>query len=138
MIAAKWLPLFLRVVGATSLLAFLAAVMPASWIVEIAEAIGFSPFPAEPITFYLARNLSLLYGFVGCLLLGIANDLVRYRTAVTPLAIAIVAFGFLQALVDTQSAMPVWWTALEAGSTVAGGVILLWLDRWTEWTDVDE
>ncbi len=53
---------------------FLTAVMPARWIEETAEWLGFDPFPESPLTYYLARNLSLMYGFVGATLLVIVND----------------------------------------------------------------
>ena len=78
----RYVLLFLRVIGGISLLAFAAAVMPETWIVETAEALGFDPFPFSPLTFYLARNLSLLYGFVGAFLLVVALDLDRYRPLV--------------------------------------------------------
>lgn len=125
----KWLILFLRVVGLVTLLAFGAAIMPEKWIVEVAEELSFDPFPHSPLTFYLARNLSLLYGFVGCLLLIIAADLERYRPLVRWTAIGAIAFGILQAIVDIQSGMPWWWTAYESLSTVVGGILIFELDR---------
>ena len=131
MISEKWLPLFLRVVGCVTLLAFAAAVMPQKWIVEIAEELGFEPFPHAPLTFYLARNLSLLYGFVGCFLLIVASDLKRYRPLVRLTAIGTIAFGVLQWIVDAQSDMPLWWTAYESLSTIAGGIMIAILDRRT-------
>lgn len=127
----KWLILFFRVVGIGTIFAFAAAVMPQKWIVEIAEELGFEPFPFAPLTFYLARNLSLLYGFVGCALLVIASDLSRYRPLVSQVGIGAIAFGSLQFLVDIQSGMPMWWTLYESLSTILGGVVILVLDRKT-------
>ncbi len=119
-------------IGYLSLLAFGAAVMPQKWIVEIAEELGFEPFPSAPITFYLARNLSLLYGFVGCTLLVISSDLVRYRPLVRKIAIGTVLFGILQWIVDAQSGMPIWWTAQESLFAIAGGTVIAILDKKTE------
>jgi cell division protein FtsW (lipid II flippase) len=121
--------LFLRVIGGVSLLAFLAAVMPTHWMIEAAEALGFEPFPDSPLTFYLARNLSLLYGFVGALLIIISLDLDRYRPLVWYAAVGTILFGVLQLVVDSMAELPAWWTLGESLSTFFGGVLLYWLQR---------
>ncbi len=113
----RYILLFLQVVGGISLLAFLAAVMPEHWMVETAEVLGIDPFPASPLTFYLARNLSLLYGFVGGLLLLISFDLDRYRPLVWYVAVGTILFGVLQLVVDSMSGLPAWWTLGESIST---------------------
>ncbi|MEM1068721.1 MAG: hypothetical protein AAGG48_13970 [Planctomycetota bacterium] len=113
--------LLLRFVGIVTLLAFGAAVMPAKWIVEASEWLGFEPFPDSPLTFYLARNLSLLYGYIGALLLLISFDLPRYRPMIRYIALGTVSFGFLQLIVDSMSELPWWWTLGEGVSTIFGG-----------------
>ena len=123
---------FLRLVGGVSLLAFLAAIMPAKWMVQVAEELGFDPFPDSPLTFYLARNLSLLYGFVGLALIIIASDLDRYRPLVRYAALGTILFGVLQLIVDSMAAIPVWWTFGESFSTVVGGLLLYWIQRRAE------
>ena len=120
--------LFLRVVGYFTLLAFAAAVMPESWMVKIAKALTIDPFPSSPLTFYLARNLSLIYGFVGAGVLVIASDLDRYRPLVRLLAIGTMAFGVLQLVCDGMSAMPWWWSVGEGLSTLGGGILMYYLD----------
>ena len=77
----------LQVVGGITLLAFAAAIMPSHWMEEISEELGFDPFPDSPLTFYLARNLSLLYGFLGALLIVVSLDLDRYRPLVWYIAL---------------------------------------------------
>lgn len=131
--AASVLPLilFLRVVGGISLLAFAAAIMPEKWMVEIAEELGFDPFPHSPLTFYLARNLSLLYGFVGAALIAVSLDLVRYQRLIRYAAIGTILFGILQWIVDSQSELPLWWTVGESVSTLIGGTLLYWIQRRT-------
>jgi len=129
LIRERWLVRFLRLVGATALLAFLASVMPESWIVRISEELGFDPFPDSPLTFYLARNLSLLYGFVGATLLIIATDLDRYRPLVRYAAMGTILFGGCQLIVDSMSGLPTWWTWGESGSTLVGGMLLFWLQK---------
>ncbi|MGB0596819.1 MAG: hypothetical protein ACPGLY_09020 [Rubripirellula sp.] len=114
----------LQAVGSISLLAFAAAVMPMQWIVETGQWLGFDPFPDSPLTFYLARNLSLLYGYIGALLLLVSWDLDRYRPLVWYIAVGTMSFGGLQVVVDSMSAMPTWWTLGESVSTFLGGVLL--------------
>jgi hypothetical protein len=126
---ATWLIWFLRVVGAISQLAFVAAVMPESWIIEISEELNLEPFPETPVAFYLARHLSLIYGFIGIALIVISYQLTRYRDLVGYLSIGIIVFGFLQGLIDFQSGMPIWWTAGESISTAIGGLMMVWLHR---------
>ena len=127
--ADRYILLFLRTIGAISLLAFLAAVMPEKWMVETAKVLAIDPFPFSPLTFYLARNLSLLYGFVGALLLLISFDLDRYRPLVWYVATGTILFGVLQLIVDSMSGLPAWWTLGESISTVFGGLLLYGLQR---------
>lgn len=125
---------FMFAIGIVTLLAFAAAGMPEKWIVEASEFLGFEPFPSSPLTFYLARNLSLLYGFVGVLMIYISADLYRYRELIRLLAMATVAFGFLQLLVDTQASMPIGWSLAESLSTVFGGTVFYWLQSKVNWS----
>ncbi len=120
---------FLRLVGYFAVLAFVAAFMPAGWILRITEALGLEPFPDVPVALYLARHLSLMYGFVGIALLLFAAQLDRYRHLVGYLAIGVIAFGALQAAIDVQAGMPIWWAASESISTIIGGLLIRWLDR---------
>jgi hypothetical protein len=124
-----WLFLFLRFVGVVTQLAFVAALMPQAWIVKITDALRLGPFPETPLAFYLARHLSLIYGFIGIALIVVSYQIGRYRDLVGYLAVGVIAFGILQALIDFQSGMPIWWTAGEALSTVVGGMVMLWLHR---------
>ncbi|WP_146454538.1 hypothetical protein [Rubripirellula tenax] len=116
----------LRLVGIAALFAFGAAIMPEKWMVETAEFLGFEPFPDSPLTFYLARNLSLLYGFVGVLLMVVANDVDRYLPLIRILAYCTIAFGISQAVVDTMSGLPRWWIVGESLSTTMGGLVMGW------------
>jgi hypothetical protein len=130
-LSPRWLTLVLKVVGAVTMTAFAAAVMPQAWIISLAMWLGFDPFPSAPLTFYLARNLSLMYGFIGMLVLWIATHIDQYRSLVRPFAYATILFGISQAIVDAQAAMPFWWTAFESVSTIFGGMMIAWLDHVT-------
>ncbi|MEM6471047.1 MAG: hypothetical protein AAF802_15920 [Planctomycetota bacterium] len=124
----------LHFVGVFTLLAFVAAVMPATWIQWSSDELDVGPFPDQPVAFYLARHLSMMYGFIGLALIVFAK---RLRQPADPrdlelaslLGYAVVAFGVGQAVLDLQSEMPHWWTAAESLSTVFGGVLILWLVR---------
>lgn len=128
-ISTGCLAVSLRVIGAVTMVAFAAAVMPQAWIIGIAQWLGFDPFPDAPLTHYLARNLSLIYGFVGAMVWWIGANLDRYRSLVGPFAWAVVAFGIGRAVVDTQAGMPLWWTAGESICSVIGGLVIAWADR---------
>ena len=127
--ARRQLLYFLRFIALVSFLAFAAAVMPGVWIVQASEFLGFEPFPESPLTYYLARHLSLLYGFVGVLLWIAASDLDRYRPLVRKLGVLTVVFGVLQGLVDAMAGLPAWWTTGESMSTLVGGMLLMWMER---------
>jgi hypothetical protein len=76
------------------------------------------------LTFYLARNLSLLYGFVGVLLILLSMDLDRYRPLVGYIAVGTIAFSLMQLVVDSMACLPAWWTLGESLSTLLGGLLL--------------
>lgn len=124
-----WLIWFLRAIGVISQLAFVAAIMPESWIVEITDQLNLEPFPESPVAFYLARHLSLIYGFIGIALIVISYQLTRYRELVGYLATGILVFGVLQGWIDFQSGLPMAWVLGESASTISGGLIMTWLHR---------
>jgi hypothetical protein len=119
-----------QLVGLTALLAFGAAVMPDAWIVRISRGLGFADFPSHPLTFYLVRHLSALYGLVGVILLALAADLERYAPLVRVVGYCTVALGLLQLLIGFWAQLPPWWSLGEGLSTLGGGLLILALDRW--------
>lgn len=127
-----WLRRFLNLVGCVTLLAFAFAIMPEPWFAWCADHLGIDPFPEHPLTYYLARNLSALYGYVGVVMLVVARDLVRYHPLIGALGWGTISFGILQLVIDTQSGLPTWWTWGEGLSTVAGGVCILSLCHWAK------
>lgn len=115
------------VVGAFTLTAFLFAFMPSSWLQAISGVLGFDGFPDSPLAFYLARNLSLMYGFVGVLFVVMSRDMTRYLPLAVILGWCAIALGIAQAVADAMAGLPWWWTAGESVSTIIGGVLLVWL-----------
>ncbi|TWT50622.1 hypothetical protein Pla22_33650 [Rubripirellula amarantea] len=123
------LKLAIRGVAVAAFFAFGAAIMPEKWMVETSEFLGFDPFPDSPLTFYLARHLSLMYGFVGVLLWIAASDFERYRPLIRHLARLTIIFGVMQGVIDAMAGLPAWWSIGESGSTVLGGCLLVWMER---------
>ena len=125
----QYLIWLLRFVGFVGLLAFIASVMPESWMISIAKLLTIDPFPDHPLTFYLARNLSLLYGFVSVGVLVMASDLKRYGQLVKIFAIVTITFGAMQVICNSMSNMPWWWSLGEGLSTLGGGIVIFWLTK---------
>jgi hypothetical protein len=121
---------FFDLVGGVTLLAFGFALMPTPWFAWCADQLGIDDFPTHRLTYYLARHLSALYGCVGVLMLVVARDVVRFAPLVAAFGWGAIGFGGLQVVMDTQAGMPIWWTAGEGLSTVAGGILLLGLRHW--------
>ena len=82
----KWL---LRFIGITTIPAFIAAVMPQSWLIFLIHK-------AEPglsagiLVTYLARILTLMYAFVGLQCFIFASDIRRYRPLIWILGVGTV------------------------------------------------
>ncbi|MEM6691600.1 MAG: hypothetical protein AAF664_19380 [Planctomycetota bacterium] len=125
-ITPKRLTTLVRWFALGTMSAFGAALMPRKWMVETTEFLGLE-FPGGEIPVYLARHLSLLYGFVGVLFWWIAADIKPRSILLRPLAWMAIAFGSMQIVVDAMAALPWWWTLGESLSTVFGGCFLLWL-----------
>jgi hypothetical protein len=123
----------LRIVGAITLLAFAAGIMPNAWFVEISRFLGYE-FPQQPLGFYLARHLSILYGFVGIGLLVLASDLHRYGPLVRWLGWGAIVLGVLQVMFDFWAGLSWLWALGEGLSTVFGGLLILWLCHWCRGT----
>ncbi len=119
----------LRIGGALTVLAFPTALLPATWMAGVHEWMGLGVFPDQPITGYLTRSLSLLYGVHGVLLLVIATDVRRYRTLIGWLAWLMVVLGPAFLLVDLHSGMPSFWTWTEGPPLVVAGIVALYLRR---------
>ena len=119
----------LRIGGALTVLAFPTVLLPATWMAAVHEWLGLGVFPDQPITGYMARSLSVLYGLHGVLLLVISTDVRRYRTLVCWLAWLMVALGPAMLLIDLHSGMPSLWTWSEGPPVMVTGIVMLYLRR---------
>lgn len=118
---------YLIVFGGVSLLAFPAAAMPETWMIAIADFFGIKDFPTQPLTWYLARHLSVMYGLIGLGLLFIGQNLELYRPLVRWFGWGVVLLGGMQLLIDLEAPMPALWTWGESISTAIGGAIIVYL-----------
>ena len=125
--ALSLLVLVLRFGGVLLTLAFPAILLPTDWMAAIHDWLGLGEFPAAPITDYLARSISALYGFHGVLLLIIASDPVRYERIVLYLGITNILLGLTMLAIDLHAGLPAWWTAFEGPPVMGLGVLVLWL-----------
>ena len=89
--------------------------------------LGMGEFPAAPLTDYLARSVSALYGFHGVLLFVIAGDPLRYERIVLYLGVTNIVFGLMLFAIDLHAGLPLLWTAFEGPPVVGLGVLVLYL-----------
>jgi hypothetical protein len=119
----------LRLAGAIELLAFIAVVMPRSWM-EIAHVwLGLGELPTGPITMFMIRQASYTYGMHGISLLVIASNIERFRPFVILNGISFLVAAPVFFLIDQTSGMPWWWGLGDTFGCEAFGVALLWLSR---------
>ena len=89
--------------------------------------LGMGEFPAAPLTDYLARSVSALYGFHGVLLFIVSSDPVRYERIVLYLGVMNVVFGLMLLAIDVRAGLPVAWTVFEGPPLMGIGVLVLYL-----------
>ena len=119
----------LRLAGAVEILAFIAVVMPRSWM-EISHAwIGLGEMPPSPILIFMVRQASYTYGVHGLSLWLIATDVDRFRPFILFNAIAFLVAAPVFFLIDFTSGMPWWWTVSDPISCFLFGAALLILSR---------
>lgn len=115
----------LRLAGATEILAFIAVVMPRSWM-EISHAwLGMGEMPEGPLLMFMIRQASFTYGVHGLSLWLIASDVKRFRPFVIFNGVAFLAAAPVFLLIDLTSGMPVWWALSDPGSCGLFGAALL-------------
>ena len=117
----------LRFGGVLLTFAFAAVFLPANSMAAVHGWLGMGEFPAAPLTDYLARSVSALYGFHGALLFIVAGDPLRYERIVLYLGVANIVFGLMLFGIDVHAGLPLWWTVVEGPPVVGLGVLVLYL-----------
>lgn len=131
-VAERRLKLLLRVIGFTCLPAFMAVVMPHSWLERGVELV--EPGTAVRVLIsYLARLLSAYYFLLGGMLLVFATDVRRYARAIRLIAIwslVVVAVFVIHGgpvLVKGEMGWFIWFVASDCAFGFAFSVAILLL-----------
>ena len=122
----SWL---LRLVGAIELLAFIAVVMPRSWMEASHLWLGLGEMPEGPLIMFMIRQASYTYGMHGVSLWVLASDVHRFRPLVTLNGVSFLLAAPVFFLIDYTSGVPLWWTAVDTLGCAFFGAALLWLGR---------
>ena len=118
--------LMLRLAGAFEILAFIAVVMPRSWMEISHEAIGMGVMPEGAVLMFLIRQASYVYGMHGVSLLVLATDVIRFRPLVIVNGIAFLLAAPIFVAIDYSAGMPLWWTIADPVGCGFLGAVLLW------------
>lgn len=127
--ARRLLAWLLYVMGGVMSAAFLAVVMPTSLMATIADWLGVGPLHRSPLTEYLTRSLSAIYGVFGLLHLYLARDVVRYLDLIVVFGWLTVLAGVIVTAIDFVAGMPLFWSWTEGPPTVLTGLAYVWLAR---------
>ncbi len=119
----------LRLAGAVEILAFIAVVMPRSWMETSHAWLGLGEMPSAAVLMFLIRQASYTYGVHGISLWVLASNVVRFRPLIILNGISFLVAGPVFLLIDYTSGMPWWWTVADPLSCMFFGAALLWLSR---------
>ena len=121
----SWL---LRLAGAVELLAFVAVVMPRSWMEASHAWLGLGEMPHGAVLMFMIRQASYAYGMHGVSLWVLATDVERYRKLVVLNGISFLLAAPVFFLIDHTAGMPLYWTVSDSLACGLFGAALLWLN----------
>jgi hypothetical protein len=128
--AQAWL---LRLAGVVEILAFMAVVMPQSWMETAHLWLEMGQMPDGPIVLFMIRQASYAYGMHGISLWILASDVERFRPLIIFNGISFLLAALVFFLIDYSAGMPMWWTLGDTMSCLFfGGALLLLNPRRTE------
>jgi hypothetical protein len=127
--ALRLLIWLLYVMGGMMTAAFTAVVMPTTWMAEIAAWLGVGPLPRTPLTEYLTRSLSAIYGGFGLLHLYLARHAGRYLDLIVVIGWLTIVLGVILTMLDFGLGMPTLWSWGEGPPTIVTGWAFVWLAR---------
>ncbi|HET6889929.1 MAG TPA: hypothetical protein VFH31_02405 [Pyrinomonadaceae bacterium] len=119
----------LRLTGLTEILAFIAVVMPRSWMEISHEWLGLGEMPGGPIIMFMIRQASYAYGMHGISLFILASNITRFRPLIIFNGISFLLAGLVFFLIDYTYGMPLWWTLVDSLGCGFFGAAVLWLNR---------
>jgi hypothetical protein len=129
MTAERLLAWLLRLGAVLTLPAFATALLPAATMAAVHRDLGLGELVVTPAVDYMARSLSLLYGFHGGLMLLLSFHVRRLAPVVVYLGAMNVVLGAALLAIDLHAGLPGWWVAAEGPPVIGVGVLLLALVR---------
>ena len=114
----------LRASGVLFLLAFAGAALPESWMKAVFEWGDLGPWPGGALLIYLARAVSILYGFYGLLVFFVSFDVPRYVPQIRFMAIVSLPFAPIMFVVIWAAGLPMIWAVSESTSILV--ISALW------------
>ena len=127
--AERMLVILLRAIAVAASLAIVPVFMPHAWMDACHGWLGLGTLPETPIIVYLTRSLSAMYAFHAGLLLIASQDVRRYATIITYVALALMVFGAVMLWIDMQAGLPWFWIAAEGPFTIAMGFAMFVVQR---------
>ena len=127
--AEKILSLLLTIVGCGLMVAFFFVLLPKSQMAACHQWLGLGELLEAPLTFYLARSTSLLYGIHGVLMFVCGRNVQKYRELVPIFGWLHVVLGAAMLGIDLTSGMPWWWTTFEGVPIAMTGLAIVWLGK---------
>lgn len=122
----SWL---LCIAGACEVLAFVAVIMPRSWMEVSHAALGMGVMPRGPLLMFMIRQASYVYGMHGVSLWVLASDVDRFRPLILLNGISFLLAGLVFFVIDQAEGMPLWWALGDAAGCAFFGAALLWFSR---------
>ncbi len=116
----------LRLAGAFEILAFIAVVMPRSWMEISHEWLGLGLMLQGAVLMFLIRQASYTYGMHGISLWVLAMDVKRFRPLIILNGIAYLLAGPVFLVIDYTTGMPLWWAIEDSLGCGVLGAALLW------------
>ena len=116
----------LRLAGTFEILAFIAVVMPRSWMEISHEWLGLGQMPHGPVLMFLIRQASYTYGMHGISLWVLALDVKRFRPLIILNGIAYLLAAPVFWTIDYTTGMPLWWAIGDGVGCGFFGAALLW------------
>ena len=116
----------LRLTGAVEILAFIAVVMPRTWMEISHEWLGLGQMPHGPVLMFLIRQASYTYGMHGISLWVLALDVKRFRPLIILNGIAYLLAAPVFSAIDYTARMPLWWLIGDGIGCGVLGLALLW------------
>lgn len=125
-VVLKWM---LYVLGGLAISAFFPMVMPTAWMEALTVRLGLEVLPNTPLTQYLTRSLSLVYGVFGLLTVYLARSVRQYRQLLIYIGWLTMLLAVVLTVLDFSIGMPPSWSWGEGPPTMVIAVVIIRLAR---------